>query len=577
MVLEGAVIPRVMQRHPGIFRTIFSGDQGSLKEMDAYLFLKQPSGLEKIPLKGEEITIGRLPENEVTLQDGKVSRRHCKIHQQNDVVRIQDLNSSNGTVVNKRPVDECNLREGDQIILGDSVLYFSQNEQGPENIGTENQLSTDSSFVKQLDEIPDDYRMDFQESIQEESSWTENDNQTVAESITEDPTEKGDKDRFLLLYQLGKTINTRMDLEDVLRVTVESIRDVFSPRRCVILISDEESGELIPRVAWERDRGFVDENEVEISWTIASRAIDEKVSVFAADAPSDPRFNKGRSIIDYNIRSAMCVPLWEQDDVFGVIYVDDDDEGQSFHDEDLDLLTAIGNQVAIRIKQEKLFEELKQEAVIRQNFERFHSPDIAEKILEQSREGKEIQQELQEEILSVLFVDIEKFTNIADVLDPLEVADILNKFYDSMSEIIFDRKGGVNKYIGDNVMAIFGAPIETEDHADQAVTAGAEMIRAAKNLNDELPEHIQFRVRVGINSGQVVHGYVGSREVKEFTVIGDPVNVAARLEEQADPNTMLIGQKTNSLLNNHTETRKFGSFSVRARQDDVIAYRVPVD
>jgi adenylate cyclase len=532
--------------------------------MTAYLFVERDDYSEKVELDQANFLIGRLQQSDLTIQHFKVSRRHCRISEVDGSYVLEDLNSSNGTFVNDREVGQKELSDGDQIDIGESTLYFSRSEGGVEAIDGD----ATEGFFKDVDDIPNEFNKNLQDSIAEGSVVAEA-NKEASQEIS---GQRQDIDPFRILYMLGQEINKQMDLSEVLQSTTDLIQQVYSPRRCVILVVPPDGDELVVNVNWDRERGFLNPEEAKFSRSITEKAVDEQVSIISNNPYEDARFDQGQSIVDYNIQSAMCVPLWEQDEVFGAIYLDASIDREPFTDQDLDLLTAIGNQVAIRIKQEHIFEQLKQEAVIRKNFERFHSPDVAEFILEHSVEGKELSQELSEGEISILFVDIEAFTKMAEALKPRDVANILNRFYDSMSSIVFEHDGGVNKYIGDNVMAVFGAPVPNATHARDAVLAGKDMIEMVDELNLELPEEHQFRIRVGINSGNVVYGYVGSMEIKEFTVIGDPVNVADRLEKNAPSNNLLIGSRTAELIDDDLDLKSRGRLDMKGKMEPQEVY-----
>lgn len=543
--------------------------------MPAYLFIDHSDWLEKVAIDAENLLLGRLPENDLEISDTKVSREHCRITQENGAYTIKDLDSSNGTFVNGERIDSKTLEEGDRILIGETMLHFSKQEEGPSTLraGAEDVHNEATTFVKGVEELPEDYRVNVEESIEKGLILHDDARRGSDYRLRKTDDDKGGVNKFVLLYQLGKTLNRKADLQEALEVTVKTIRDVIDPKRCVILERNRDEETLDPRIAWERERGFVDD-DLHISYSITERVFKKKVSLISTDASEDPRFQGEKSIADYNIQSAMCVPLWEEDEVFGVIYVDDEMEKEAFDDEDLDLLSAISNQVAIRIKQKVLFDKLKREAVIRKNFERFHSPGVTEDILRKSEEGKELPQELKEGELSVLFVDIVRFTKQAQKVSSREVADLLQRFYNYMSSKIFDYDGGVNKYMGDNVMALFGAPIEREDHAIQAVNCAKDMISSLDEAQIDGME--PYKVRIGVNSGQVVHGYVGSSEVKEFTVIGKAVNHAAKLEEIGEPNSIFIGRRTAELVKDEIEVKKLNEESFSDFVKEASPYSVPV-
>ncbi len=550
--------------------------------MTVYLFKEEDDWWDRIRVDTDHFNIGRLPENHLEIRDDKVSRRHCRISKENGSYILEDLDSSNGTEVNNRKITSCEIVEGDIITVGDTRLHFSKTEDPPDGVNVEKEAFRDEdSKIKKVEELPEPYGLDDTGATPTPDSDLLQDALSAVQE-EEDEEQKQEEDRlaerskFFLLYQLGKDLNDELGLEGVLKTAIESIADVFDPRRCVALIIPSDQEELKAELGWVSGEGFVDGERINISRTVVNQAVEEKAAIISTDASTDPRFEEGGSIIDYNIDSLMCVPLWDQDSVIGALWVDSGPGNQKFKEEDLDLLSAIGNQLAIRIKQEKIFEDLKQEAILRKNLERFHSPDVVEQISRTSLEGDEVSQELEESEVSILFADIERFTKMAEQMPPRDVASMLSNFYESTSQIVFDHDGGVSKYIGDQVMAVFGAPVKLEEHAEQAVRAGKKIIQRVQEMNEELSVDLELHVRVGVNTGKVVLGYVGSKEVKEFTVLGDPVNVAARLEEIADTDEVLVGNRTEELLEGEIELTSIGSVPLEGREQQMDVYRAPI-
>jgi adenylate cyclase len=144
-----------------------------------------------------------------------------------------------------------------------------------------------------------------------------------------------------------------------------------------------------------------------------------------------------------------------------------------------------------------------------------------------------------------------------------------------MTEIIFKYDGTLDKYIGDAIMAVFGAPLDMPDHAAQAIRAGLEMIERLEEFNAERREGPQLRIRIGINSGKVVAGEIGSINKKEYTVLGDAVNIASRLESSvAKPMMVVIGQDTYAAVQGQFECRSMGEMELKGKAKKVTAYEV---
>lgn len=170
---------------------------------------------------------------------------------------------------------------------------------------------------------------------------------------------------------------------------------------------------------------------------------------------------------------------------------------------------------------------LQEKERVRNLLGRLVSNDVAEKLLK-----NDIELGGEEKNVSVLFSDIRDFTSLSETMPPSQLLILLNRYFTKITAIIESHNGVVDKYIGDEVMAIFGAPIESEDHAKQAATAAFEMLDALEEFNQEIREElgIELDIGIGINTGIAVAGNIGSQSRMNYTVVGDTVNTASRLE-----------------------------------------------
>jgi adenylate cyclase len=150
----------------------------------------------------------------------------------------------------------------------------------------------------------------------------------------------------------------------------------------------------------------------------------------------------------------------------------------------------------------------------------------------------------------------------------------LNQFFTRMTEIIFRHNGMLDKYIGDGLMAVFGAPVQTPDHAERALRTALEVRQELSRMMDKSAPEQRFDIRIGVNSGQVLAGNIGSPQRMDYTVIGDAVNIAARLESMARPNQILIGEETYLRAKDKFRMEKIGLRKIRGRHDEVTVYDV---
>jgi adenylate cyclase len=271
----------------------------------------------------------------------------------------------------------------------------------------------------------------------------------------------------------------------------------------------------------------------------------------------------------------MCAPLWNKDKVIGIIHVDSPMLTNCFTVNDLDLLTALANYAAVAVERARLNQKIVAEEKKRERLGRFLSPNVASRILAATDHGGELGAPEVREV-TILFADISGFTAMSETMSPSTVALLLNDYLSRMTDVIFKYEGTLDKYIGDAIMAIFGAPIDMPDHAARAIRAALEMQERLAEWNSERKEgHPALSIRIGINSGNAVAGEIGSVKKKEYTVLGDTVNTASRLESSvAKPGSVVIGANTLKLVEGLFETRPLGSFKVKGKALEVPAYEV---
>jgi len=213
---------------------------------------------------------------------------------------------------------------------------------------------------------------------------------------------------------------------------------------------------------------------------------------------------------------------------------------------------------------------------VRERLERYHSPAVVEAIVGLHRAPGEAERHATREI-SVMFADIVGFTARCEKMDPPEVARFLNEFFTHASDSVFEYGGTLDKFIGDAAMAFFGAPLEQPDHAERAILAALALRRRLKRWNHDrqLAGLDVVEVRMAINSGLVVVGEIGSANRVDYTVLGNTVNVAARLEETvAGPDQIVLGAATQRAVAHQFPTEHLGNVQLRGLQGKLPVFRL---
>jgi adenylate cyclase len=515
-----------------------------------------------------EVVIGRSPDCQIVLKDFGISRAHAKIVVDEDGIRIADLKSKNGTQVNGVPVVEAPLKDGDRILLGKFQLAFSKTLEGKVVLDEDKPLSEEAgTIIRSVGELS---RL---------LSTTDTKGGVAAADAKKAPdvAEIEKSNRILkVLTKVAETLIAVRPVEEVLEQVMDIVFEHIPSDRGFLMLQEEPDNKLVPMVIKHRNPGSgIDSGKITISKTIADRVLKDRVSILTSDAMVDPRFGAGDSIRFHGIRSAMCAPLWNKDQVIGIIHVDSPMLTNCFTLNDLDLLTALANYAAVAVERARLNQKIVAEEKKRERLGRFLSPQVTQRILNASDSQGAALGVPEVKDVSILFADIVGFTTMSEKMSPAAVALLLNDYLSRMTDVIFKYDGTLDKYIGDAIMAVYGAPLDMPDHAAAAVKSALEMQERLTEFNSERKEGPHLRIRIGINSGKAVAGEIGSINKKEYTVLGDVVNTASRLESSvAKPGMVVIGENTYNAVIDQFECKSMGSFTLKGKETKVSAYEV---
>ena len=515
-----------------------------------------------------EVVIGRSPDCQVVLKDFGISRNHAKILVADEGVRIFDLKSKNGTQVNGVPVVEAPLKDGDRILLGKFQITFGKTLEGKVVLDEAKPLSEEAgTIIRSVGELS---RL---LAPAEASSVT-----PAAEAKKAPDVQEIEKSNRILkvLTKFSETLIAVRPVEEVLEQVMDIVFDHVPADRGFLMLTDEGTGKLVPMVIKHRNPGSsAEEPKISISKTIADRVQKDRVSILTSDAQVDPRFGSGDSIRFHGIRSAMCAPLWNKEQVIGIIHVDSPMLTNCFNLNDLDLLTALANYAAVAVERARLNQKIVAEEKKRERLGRFLSPQVTARILATSESQGTALGVPEVRDVSVLFADIVGFTTMSEKMSPAAVSLLLNEYLSRMTDIIFKYEGTLDKYIGDAIMAVFGAPLDMPDHAARSIKTALEMRDRLEEFNAERKEGPLLRIRIGINSGKAVAGEIGSINKKEYTVLGDTVNTASRLESSvAKPMMVVIGENTYDAVKDQFDCRSLGNAVLKGKEKEVAVFEV---
>ena len=531
--------------------------------MSAYKFLSTAGDQTiDIPAKGL-LVVGRAATSDVPIFDPTISRRHAEISETTDGVKIADLGSSNGTFLNGTRVTEAVAGDGDVVAFGKVAFRVKSVTPPPmkaiDASGFGAAPPPGATIVRRV-EAPDD-------AIKERSSGAQPAGGTPRAALA------NQTERLALLLDISKELSRHQDVDRLLEKIVDITFQVMSVDRVSILMVEAGNEDLIPRMSRNRLEGLGGDGTRHVPRSIARRAVDERLAILTDNAAADERF-KGKSIMMQSVRSAMCVPLLASEGkVLGIIYVDNMTATHSFKDEDLDFLIAFSGIAAVAIENGQLTSRVQREAVVLSNFQRYFAPNLAHQIASQV---EAVQLGGSKRPVVIFFSDIRGFTSMSENMSPDDIARLLTEYFTEMVEIVFDEGGTLDKFMGDAIMALWGAPIAHEDDADRAMRAALRMGQVLDELNakwaSEGRQHV--RIGIGINFGEVFAGNIGSDQRLEYTVIGDAVNIASRLCSKAGPGDIMISEPFYQALKNPPPVDQLDPMELKGKAQAVPVYKI---
>ncbi|MDI6695043.1 MAG: adenylate/guanylate cyclase domain-containing protein [Anaerolineales bacterium] len=506
-------------------------------------------------------------------------------------------------------------------------------------------------------------------------------------------------ERQTALTDIIQAINSTLNTDEILRIVMDNIIRLVKAERGFLMLRNKQ-GEFTTRIARNWEQESLDPSEFAVSRSVIHRVVAEGRPVLTTNAKEDPRFGAQESIIIYNLRSILCVPLKVKGELTGVIYVDNRIHEGIFTENELDLLLTFANHAAVALENARLFDSVRRtlaevtelknlmDNVFASIASGVITTDNHHKILLCNRAAKDIlgqngqnviglclddmlmpavgvnnAEEISREIdlvrttnrsivgreytfnrplrgpvslslnlsplkdaqsttqgvaivvddltekkrleaerrlfermvspavirqldpdqlqlggkrsqITVLFADIRGFTQFSEQVEPETLVSVLNRYLAAAAEAVLAQEGTIDKFMGDAVMAWFNAPIPQEDHTLRAVRAALGIRAAVQRLTYELPPEFHLHFGAGIHLGDAVLGLVGTEKRMEYTAIGDSVNVAKRIQENAAANQILVSEAAYRLVANRVETRPSEPIQAKGKRDPIPVYEV---
>jgi adenylate cyclase len=301
----------------------------------------------------------------------------------------------------------------------------------------------------------------------------------------------------------------------------------------------------------------------------------EKAAVLTHDASMDFASSKGKSMILNRISSAIVVPLLheKEKEVLGALWLDSESLAQ-FQQKDLELITAVANQASMFIENTLLAKKVEQEIVTRERFSRLLSPNVAEQVISGQLEVKQGGVLVPE--CTVFNSDIRGFTRMSEGTSAEAMVDLLNEYFEQMVDTIFKYEGTLDKFMGDGIMAFWGAPATHPDDPIRSVQCALDQMEALGKFNRKRVEGGQpaLAVGMGLHTGPLVAGYVGSSKAMSYTVIGDTVNTSARLCGAALAGQVIVSEYTLARLGPRFEVEELPAAHLKGKEKPLRIFNV---
>jgi adenylate cyclase len=545
----------------------------------ARLIISSPDGKNGIlELTKPVITIGRGNANDLVLNDSSVSRFHAVIKLKDHSIFVADRGSTNGIILNEKKINqETELKGGDTAVVGRYTLRLEDVDdkgiqvrrgQWPSTLNQIIQGRSDRATLARNAEISSSALTDLAVRVK-----------------------KLERENYLLtvLYEAGKALNSKLALEHICEQVISLACLIEGVERGFVMLFDE-SGEVVRQSevryrdsqnAGSRSSTPAHANpappggrgpEIILSKSVLELIRAEKQPILIEDVSADERFSGSESLKISGLRSAMCAPLLGKERLFGILYVDNLEKASAFTQEELNVFALVAAQAGAAIDNTVAHEKIAQQSLQRSALERFLSPEVAEMVVA----NPDIRLGGVNQEVTVMFADIRGFTPMSENLEPGRVVEILNEYFTRVTDVIFDNGGTLDKYIGDAVMAVFGAPISKGKDAANAVNSAIQIQRLLIELNRDAAARKwpELRVGIGINTGNAIAGNIGSPRRLDYTVVGDVVNTAQRLMANATGAQILISESTAKKLGKSFDMERLPELKVKGRSEAVPVFSV---
>jgi len=515
-------------------------------------------------------TIGRGLDNSIVVEDDarSLSRHHAEIQVTENGIFLTDLNSRNGTLVNQIKIVQQKLNNGDLVQFGSVVFQLIDEVRPAINSPVEPSSNANAGLSILMRVSPERSRVNMQELLRQQQLAT---GSVLMIQGNDEAQRTAAKLRVLL--EVSQELASPEGYEALPEKILELLLKIMSVDRAVLLLVDEKTGKLEAKASKFSDPNATADLDF-YSRKITNFVLNQGDAIISDDASLDRRFDSSQSIIQQSIQAAMCAPLKPRDKAIGVLYVDNLSRGHAYHKEDLEFLSSLANQAAIAIENANLYRNMQSEVIRRTKLERFFPAAVSQKI----DEGWDLNWIIETEV-TALFSDISGFTEMTSRMQPRKVIEFLNEYFKVMVEdTVFPFGGTLEKYIADALLAVWGSPYQKNDDAIKAVNAAIAMQWSMNKLNEQWKaqgRELQIQIHIGLNTGMVASGNIGSKNLIQYTNIGDTMNVASRICSEAKAGDVFISESTKiQIAPFNLPLEKLDLIKVKGKEEPLQLYRV---
>lgn len=494
------------------------------------VFLTGARAGEVVPVT-RSMLAGRSPECQLEVPDPNASRRHTQLVFDGTTVVVSDNGSANGTFVNEtRLTGPVVMRHGDVLRLGETRLRIQQKRAGTAGGDVSN------SSIFGFRETTDDAEISHSLVLPVDGGPA-----ARAASGAIDL-----QSRLAAILEVSTALEHIDKLEEVNATILAALFKVFPQAERGFLMKGDQPGQLKPEAVRSRSNEGAAAEGMLVSTSICRKALESRSAVLFSDQNAG-EFDQGMSIVSLRIRSAMTVPLIVGKEILGLLQIDTSDPARAFTRIDLELAVAASRMAAIALKNAAQLRKIEVETSHRQNLSRFVPGPVVDQVM---AGGIDIGLGGKTYHGTILFSDVIGFTRMSESLAPDQVVRLMNDYFALMVPCIERDNGSVDKFIGDAIMAFWGIPFDKGDSSAAAARAALNMQNALVGLNSRMRAEgrPELHIGVGLNSGPVVAGNIGVGNRMEYTLLGDAVNTASRIEHAAGRGQVMASLQTFSEL-----------------------------